>query len=301
MFTILEYFGEALRIRNPSVKERLEVVSKLLEQRKDLREPLELQERILRIQLDIDNTPTKGTRINWNDQGIIVNLQKKALEEKMPIIHLLDPSIFVLDVLYHITKRIADAFIQRDINREGLKRFLTLVENSELSFYKLVEAILKENLTHLRETAEKLDVQPTLLLYIVSASIQPSLEEVARRADPSLFDGWWQAICPVCGRIPIVARLRDRKRYLTCTFCGAEYLSDMFLCVHCGNKDPYALKYLATEAQPEFQIDFCTKCRHYIKVIDEARMKNGLVKGLEDILTLDLDFVAKNADLVRDY
>ena len=135
---------------------------------------------------------------------------------------------------------------------------------------------------------------------MVSVLIQPCLEEIARKIDSSLLDKWWQAYCPVCGRIPIVARVRQRKRYLVCTFCGAEYLSDRFLCVYCGNKDPYTLKYLSVDAQPAFQIDFCTKCKHYIKVIDEAKLKEAIPRGLEDILTLNLYLVAKNADLVRD-
>jgi FdhE protein len=192
-------------------------------------------------------------------------------------------------------------FIEQNINENGLKKFLTFMNSGKPNLFKLIEATLRENIASIKKAAGKLDVQPALLLYIASVLIQPCLEEIARKIDSSMLDKWWQTSCPVCGRIPVVARLKDRKRYLTCTFCGTEYLSDRFLCVHCSNKDPYTLKYLIDEARPAFQIDFCAKCRHYIKVIDEAKLGEPIPKGLEDILTLNLDFLAKDADLVRDY
>jgi len=284
---------------NPSIQEQLKTISALLPQHEDLQDSLKLQKKILQIQLEIDNTPKKGTTINMNDQTTIASLQRKSFEAKKPFVHFLDPSIFDLEVLFNATKKIVHVFIEQNINERGLKKFLNFVESGKTNLFKLIEATLRENIVPIRKVAKKLAVQPALLLYVVSVLIQPCLEEIARKIDSSLLDKWWQASCPVCGRIPIIARLRHRKRYLVCTFCGAEYLSNRFLCVHCGNKDPYTLKYLSVDAQPAFQIDFCTKCKHYIKVIDEAKLEEAIPRGLEDILTLNLDFAAKNADLVR--
>ncbi len=283
---------------NPSIKKQLKIVSALLPQREDLQDSLELHKKILQIQLEIDKTPTKGTTINWNDQMTVNSLQRKSFEAKKPIIQLLDPSIFNLDVLFHTFKKIVQIFIEQNTNKTGLKKLLSFGENKR-NLSNLIKATLRENIDYITKIAGELDVQPALLLYIVSALIQPCLEEIARKTDPSLVDKWWQAFCPVCGRTPMVARVRHRKRYLVCTFCGTEYLSDRFLCVHCGNKEPYTLKYLIIEAQPAFQIDFCAKCKHYIKVIDEAKLKENIPRGLEDILTLNLDLVAKKEDLVR--
>jgi FdhE protein len=284
----------------PSIQERLKIISALLPQHEDLQDSLKLQKKILQIQLEIDNTPTKGTTINWNDQTIITTLQQKSFETKKPIIRFLDPSTFDLEVLANVAKKIVNVFIEQNINKRGLKKLLNFIENKKEPLLKLIEATLRENIVPIRKTAKKMNVQPALLLYMISVLIQPCLEEIARKIDTSLLDKWWQASCPVCGRIPIVARVRQRKRYLVCTFCGAEYLSDRFLCVYCDNTDPYTLKYLSVKAQPAFQIDFCAKCKHYIKVIDEAKLKEAIPRGLEDILTLNLDIVAKKADLIRD-
>ena len=285
---------------NPSIREQLKIVSALLPQNEDLQDSLELQKKILQIQLEIDNTPTKGTTINWNDQITIKNLQQKSHKQEKPIIHFLDPSIFDLEVLFHVFKKVVFILIEQNINERGLKKLLSFIESEKTNLFKLIKATLRENIVSIRKAAEKLDVQPALLIYIISVLTQPCLEEVARKIDSSLLDQWWQTSCPVCGRIPPVARLKQRKRYLVCIFCGTEYLSDRFLCVHCDNKDPYTLKYMITKSQPAFQIDFCAKCRHYIKVIDEAKLKETIPKGLEDILTLNIDFIAKDLDLVRD-
>ncbi|NWF87373.1 formate dehydrogenase accessory protein FdhE [Candidatus Bathyarchaeota archaeon] len=284
---------------NPSVQERLKTVSGLILQREDLREPLKLQKEILQIQHEIDRTPTKGTSVNWNDRTIIEGLLQKSLETKKPIVHFLDPTVFKLDILSQLSTRIAKVLCERTAGKKGLENFSRLMESGELDLLKLVEATLKADIVFIKKTAEKLELPHEILLYMLSVLVQPSLEEIARKIDSSLLDNWWQPHCPVCGRIPVIARLRDRKRYLVCTFCGAEYLSDSFLCVHCGNRDPYMLKYLVIQEQPAFQIDFCTKCKHYIKVIDETKLKENIPRGLEDIITLGVDFVAKKANLER--
>ncbi|UCE28504.1 MAG: formate dehydrogenase accessory protein FdhE [Candidatus Bathyarchaeota archaeon] len=276
------------------------MVSLLIQQRKDLQNPLGLYKEILQIQLEIDNTPTKGTNIKCDDQNVVDDLQRKSLDAKKPIIHFLDPHMFNLDVSSKVSKKVVRVLIEQNVNKKGLEKLLSYLESGRLDILKLVEAALREDIVSIGKVAEESGVQPALLLFTVGALIQPCLERIAGKSDPSLLDKWWQATCPVCGRIPAVARLKHNKRYLVCTFCGAEYLSDHFSCVHCGNKDPYTLKYLAVEAQPAFQIDFCTKCKRYIKVINEAKLKDPIPKGLEDILTLNLDFSAKEADLIRE-
>lgn len=285
---------------NPSIQEQLKTVSTLIPQREDLQDSLEFQKRILEIQLEMDNTSRKGATINWHNPKTIPSLQRKSLETGKPLIHFLDPTIFDLDLLSHIAKKITHFLIEQNIDQKGLKKFLSHIEDRKINLFKLIKATLRENIISIKRTAEKLDVPPARLLYIVSLLIQPCLEEIARKTDSSILNKWWQASCPVCGRIPTIAKLREHKRYLVCTFCGAEYLSDRFLCVHCDNKDPYTLKYLIHEAQPAFQIDFCTKCKHYIKVMDEVKLKEPIPRGLEDIITLNLDFLAKNANLLRD-
>ena len=272
----------------------------MLEKHKDLQGPLELKKRTLLIQLEIDITPTKGLSINWEDTETIKDLQQKVLDKKLPLIYFVDPSKIDLDVMLKAFKKMVNDFAEQDISEKGLKNLLSHVESGKISLLKLIEATLRENISIIEEAAKESDVKIELVLYIISALIQPFLEEIARKIDPQFPDKWWQGSCPVCGRIPATAKSRGGKRFLVCTYCGTEYLSDDFFCVHCDNKDPYTLKFIAIEAKPAFKIDFCTKCNHYIKVLEETKLKDPILKGFEDILTLNLDFVAKDAGLVRD-
>ncbi|MCW3988076.1 MAG: formate dehydrogenase accessory protein FdhE [Candidatus Bathyarchaeota archaeon] len=139
----------------------------------------------------------------------------------------------------------------------------------------------------------------SLPFFMINTPLQPFIEELSRQASSSFYDRWWQARCPNCGRIPRVAHIRDRRRYLTCNYCGAEYRSDHFLCVNCGNKDPDTLNYMRIEGTSEYQIDFCTKCKNYLKVIIDGASPEPIPGFLADILTLNLDVQAQQADLVK--
>ena len=287
-------------VANPTIQEQLEAVSILLQDKRELRNPLELHRRILRIQLRIDKALKQGATSSWNDQGAIINLQKKSNETKKPIASFLDPAIFNLKAMSKVAKEIVEVFSEHSVADNGQERVLGYFSAEKENLAKLLEATLKEDISSIEKVAEELSIKPSFLLYITSTLIQPFLQEVARKIDVSQLDSWWQSTCPVCGRQPAVAKIRQRKRYLACTFCGTEYLSDRFVCVNCGNKDPYTLRYLAVDADPALQIDFCDKCRHYIKVIDELKLGEPIPKGLEDIMTLNLDILAERRKLTRD-
>ena len=262
----------------PSIQKQIEIVSALLERHEDLQSPLELKKRTLLIQQEIDITPTKGLPTKWDDKGTIKDLQEKALDKKLPIIYFLDPSKFDLDVLLIAFKELVHVFVEQNINKDGLKKLLAHLESGRISLSKLIEATLREKISVIEEAAKESDVKAELLLYLVGSIIQPCLEEIARKTDLDFYDKWWQGSCPICGRIPAVAKNRYRKRFLVCTYCGTEYLSDNFFCVHCGNKDPYTLKYIDVQTKPGFKIDFCTKCKHEYRVPDEYAGKKARCK-----------------------
>jgi formate dehydrogenase maturation protein FdhE len=284
----------------PSTQEQLNIVSTLVHKHENLKDVLKLHHKILKIQSEIDITPKKGTTIDYLDETFIANLMKKSIKAKKPIIHFINQSIFDLNFLPTIFRKTIQVLIEHNFDERGLKTFLSSPEGNNINLLKIMKATLNENITVIREIAEKANIQPSLLLFIVSVFIQPYLRGIARKIDSKMLDKWWQASCPVCGRLPMAARLRDRKRYLVCTFCSTEYLSDRYFCVHCNNKDPYTLNFLINQANPALQIDFCKKCEHYLKVIDEAKLEEPIPRGLEDILTLDLDALAKNKDLIRE-
>lgn len=284
---------------NPSVEDQIKVIDRIIAENLDLRNLLELHKMILQAQRQLRDDPNKGTSVNWDDKSIIEDLQKNALKFNQPIAKFLNPSIFDSKALLFTCEQVVKVLIEKGMKEDLLEKFLEELINEKISILDFVGAALKEDAEYFGRHGEKLEVDPALILFIISALIQPCLEEIAKKTDSSLLEKWWQAPCPICGRRPITARLRARKRYLICSLCGAEYLADLFLCVNCGNIDPSTLKFLVPEDHPEFRVDFCEKCKHYLKVIDEEKLKKPIPKGLEDIMTIDLDIMANNAGLKR--
>jgi formate dehydrogenase maturation protein FdhE len=254
---------------------------------------------VLQAQRQLRDDPKKGTSLNWDDKSRIEDLQRKAREFKQPIAKFLDSSIFDSKALLHTCEQIVKALIEKDVKEDLVKKFLDELTSGKVSTIDLVDVALKGDAEYFESHGERLGLDPALILFIANVLIQPCLEEIANRTDPSFLERWWRALCPVCGRRPIIAKLKSRKRYLVCSLCGAEYLTDLFLCVNCGNIDPLTLRFLAPEGRTEFRIDFCEKCQHYLKVIDEEKLRRPISKGLEDIITIDLDFLAKTAGLIR--
>ena len=282
-----------------SVHNRLKIVSERIQSHEDIREYLELMKKVLQAQLRIDETFNKGSKCDWSEQQSITSMEKKSLEAKKSMIHYLNPENFDVDILKAVFREVLQIFITSYPGRKGLQTLLDQLELGTIDYNNWIKAVLTEDEESISRWAEKYEIEPSLLFFLINAPLQPFIEELSRRASSSFYDRWWQAHCPICSRMPSLARIHDRRRYLTCNYCGAEYRSDHFLCVNCENKDPYTLKYMRIEGTPEYQIDFCTKCKNYLKVIIDRASPEPIPRFLADILTLDLDLQAKHAGLIR--
>ena len=282
---------------NPDIRERLQTVSQLIPQHREIGRFLELERDVLGVQLEIES----GQRETFLDRLTQTSLEELAQESsrtKTPMSILIDAEVFDSSSLRSPFTKVLNILVEKDIGGDDSRKLLRAMQTGQISLTRLIEATLREGEARLEEYAAVLGVQPALLSYALGAIVRPFFEELARKIDPSFYDGWWNARCPICGRTPSVAKIRQRKRYLVCTFCGAEYLSDHFVCVHCGNTDPSTLKYLSDENDQRSRIDFCTRCTGYLKVLDEYS-GDAVPKGFEDILTLSLDLVAVSKGLKR--
>jgi len=223
--------------------------------------------------------------------------KEKAVALKRPISNFLDPTIFDEGKVSRIVGEIGDYLMRTRPQGTPLRRFLTALGMGAVDAGEAVKAILEENAEWLQRLGEKYGVEPSSLLFLFETPLRPFFEDVARRVDEELIESWWEPFCPVCGRTSIVARIRQRKRYMTCTYCGAEHLVDLFLCVNCGNKEPNSLGFITFKEHPEFELNYCEKCNHYIKSIYEERLRKKIPNGLEDLLTQGLDVLAEGHDL----
>lgn len=290
-------------MRRPSVDEQIRDVDRVYSEKPFLRPYLSLHRVVLEARRGVEALSGKGTALDLSDPAVVKSLEDKALSLGKPIAQLVDSSVFNLGVLRGMLSLVIVELLKRDIrDKEQFEAFLKLLREGFVDISKLVDLALKDDAKALENYARELNVESRVLQFLSYILVQPFLEEVARKVSDSFLEKWWRRQCPVCGRAPVIARVRadTRKRYLTCMLCGAEYAVDLFLCPFCGNRDPNTLGFLAIEGEPSFRIDFCEKCRHYVKVIDEGKLRAPVPRGLEDILTLELDRVAQEAGLARD-
>ena len=257
---------------------------------------LNLHKALLEILISMAESPKKGAREALSCEAV-KNLQEKALASRKPISSFLDASIFDEDTILSITRDIVKCLMHGRPGGEELGGFLRALERGEVNARDAIEAILREDAAWFQKLSDKFGVEPSLMLFIFDTPLRPFFEEIARKVEGAFIETWWETFCPVCGRNPHVARIRRRKRYMTCTYCGAEYLVDLFLCVNCGNKEPYSLGFITFKEHPEYELNYCEKCNHYIKAIYEARLRKKIPKGLEDLLTQELDILAEEHEL----
>ncbi len=281
----------------PNIQEQICETDEAIENYPEYQEQLELHKGLLEIRRMVERLAEESIYGDF-DEDLVNNLQDMASSTRKPIISFLDPSKFESKTLLNISKKATRFFADRHIGG-NLDKLLKALEIGEINTIDPLRSIIREDAQWFEENAERFETDPALLLLIFSSTIQTFLENLARSIKSSFYEQWWESNCPICGRRPVTARIGERKRHLSCVFCGAEYLTDEFLCVNCGNNDPYTLGFLTQEGQRGLQIDFCEKCKNYLKVIDEDKLIKKIPQSLEDILTQRLDITAYKAGFKR--
>jgi len=277
----------------PTIKDQILEIDSVVNDYPEYREILKRHRALLEILIPIAESPSKGMR-SAVSKGDIKNLLEKAVASKKPLSRFLEVSLFDGDLFLRTTRDIIAYLMHLPSGGEGLEGLLVAFEEGEVAARDPVKAILEEDASWFQDLGEKLKVEPSLLRLIFETPMRPFFEDLARRVEGELRETWWEPFCPVCGRTSTVSRIRQRKRYMACTYCGAEHMVDLFLCVYCGNKNPYSLGFISFEEHPEYELNYCEECNHYIKALHEERMRRKIPKGLEDLLTQELDIQARN-------
>ena len=273
---------ENIRVGNPSISRYLDLYKSIL--------------KIMARHRDRLIEDNKRIQMETHIRGLV----DKLLEADKPLIRLIP--IHRLSLHGYI-----DMFI--DILREipiwapeyggHVDRILSRMESDEMD----VEALFKGFLVDGGLKSIDNQVEAMILYFALSMACRPLVGSLTEYIDRFLRDRWWRGWCPVCGRKPVVGRIRrgDKKRYMVCPLCGLEFLVDLFYCPNCENVEPTRFIFLDFEDFPEYSIHVCEECRHYIKVIDENRVRDRIPRGLEDILTIPLDIIAMDEGYRREW
>jgi hypothetical protein len=122
--------------------------------------------------------------------------------------------------------------------------------------------------------------------------LRPYLTRAATALLPRLSGAEWQrASCLVCGGDAEFAAWAGTDRRLVCGRCAAQWSFDPVRCPHCLDADPSARQSFSDPSR-HYRVEACTRCRRYVKGIDEDRAGRGVLVAYDPIATLPLDAAA---------
>jgi len=182
---------------------------------------------------------------------------------------------------------------------EGVQKIAEALVMKKLDTKKLFREGFNEK--RIEETADRLNLDKKVFLFLILNSIRPSVDANVERLRPEVDqEAWLKGYCPICGSLPCLSLLKEEtgKRYLLCSFCGYQWRIERLLCPFCNNKEQGSLHYLYAEDEESHRIDICEKCHQYIKTID-LRKTEVSDPFLEDLATLHLDILASQKGYQR--
>jgi len=276
--------------------ERVKQIDEVISKHPELTQVLNLYKDLFKAKIEIEEDRNKGLSLGLSGE-LINSIQEKAWRERKPMTYFMDEISFSTEKILKTISLAVDVLHKHGLD-DKLKNIDVLPRNNDL-INKLIKAALRNDVDVYIDVSNNLGIDSASLSLIFSIVVQPFLENLSRSVNKALLEEWFNTLCPICGRRSYIAKVKNKKKYLVCPLCGTEYRIEHLLCVNCGNRDPYTLYFLIDERNPAYKIDVCMKCRCYVKVIDEDLLQENIPKGLEDILTWELDKVAEYKGLAR--
>jgi FdhE protein len=227
------------------------------------------------------------------------NLKSLQTSEGFPLI---DRKDFILDIPSGVLLFESLCRISRNANEKMRENIQAIEEASAINALNLRELLRRHSdESYLNSIAEEFSIDKAILLFLVNASIQPSLNENAEQLKDQVdLKNWLKGYCPVCGSSPQISELKDEgRRFFLCSFCRFQWPSERLKCPYCENADHEKLQYLYEEGQEAYRVDVCDNCKQYIKTVDARKLDYEPDLPLEDIMTIHLDILASEKGYKR--
>jgi FdhE protein len=183
---------------------------------------------------------------------------------------------------------------QKREDSKALKNTLNRVKIDPQWVERAITAFLSRDETTFTTMAQNVNLEPMVLKFVISMALRPSLNAVREAVSEGIQkDTWNYGYCPLCGSFPDMVYLDEQgRRMLHCELCGCEWRYPRLKCPFCGNSEPKELGYFVSEEEAGFRVDFCKKCKMYIKTLDMRVVESPAPLELENLITLHLDILA---------
>lgn len=227
------------------------------------------------------------------------NAKSLPTSEGFPLI---DRKDFILDIPSCVRLFESLCRISRNANEKMRENIQAIEEASAINALNLRELLRRHSDdSYLNTIAEEFSIDRAILLFLVNASIQPSLSaNVEQLKDQVDLKNWLRGYCPVCGSSPQISELKDEgKRFLLCSYCSFQWPSERLKCPFCETSDHEKLHYLYEEGREAYRVDICDNCKQFIKTVDSRKLDYEPDLELEDIITIHLDILASEKGYKR--
>jgi FdhE protein len=166
----------------------------------------------------------------------------------------------------------------------------------------VVSEALAGHVDHVAQIARHAEVDPELLATIAHLAARPVLKAYAEHLGPALGGArWTRGYCPLCGAWPGLAEVRADAplRHLRCFQCGGDWAATELRCSFCDNADRDRLGSFQIDGERRFRVDFCDRCRGYLKVGRTADPCPLEYLPFDDLASLELDAAAQEEGFAR--
>jgi len=228
-----------------------------------------------------------------------LHLHNNQTREGFPLI---DRKDFILDIPSSVRLFESLCRISRNANEKMRENIQAIEEAAAINALNLRELLRRHSdEAYLNTIAEDFDIEKAILLFLIHASIQPSLNvNVENFKDQVDLKNRLRGYCPICGSPPQISELKDEgKRFFLCSFCRFQWPSERLKCPFCETTEHEKLQYLYEEGREAYRVDICDNCKQYIKTVDSRKLDYEPDLPLEDIITIHLDILASEKGYKR--
>lgn len=239
-------------------------------------------------------------------EEILLAAKQKAKEDDVEkAIRLLSNGIAVERYVQLFVRFVEDVrnIVARDQSLLALAGKLS--EDSELAT-ELTRSMIENSEKPIAIVAERFGFEEEFLRFVAETPFVPLFREVA---SVYVVREMNLKACPVCRRRfslgyysvrPPLGWERFsgiRRRYMLCLLCGTSVPASEIWCPRCWPSDTEKIGFIQLENEPHFAIDYCSKCKTYIKAIDIDIVGKPVDPLVLDYSTFDLDGIAKQQGL----
>ncbi len=234
-------------------------------------------------------------RVRLDPYPIPDDVRIAKAEKKRPLIEIEE---FTYDRVESADLFVAIAELAGTANPHLARSAAVLLEAGivKLKSEALFSAFLNGDEAFFETLAEAHKIEKQILGFITYNSLKPSLCTGAAQLSGFLSDSdpWLKGDCPVCGSAPTLAILdADGARSLVCGFCWHIWTVRREMCPYCEHPGQTERHYFFDEKEKEFRVYLCGNCNKYLKTIDARQADRMIYPPLEQVLTLHLDYKAR--------